>query len=144
GAAGTPPIQRQPMPAPDGRPALLVDHPLSDRIASYRIQAQLDVAKHEVVATETLSWKHNGNQPVDAVPLHLYLNAFKNETTVFMKESHGRHRDIRRAEGGWGWIDVPSIQMDGQELRAGARYGDDETTLTVPLAHPIAPGETLT
>ena len=132
------------MPAADGRPALLVDHPLSERIASYRIQARLDAKGHEVTATETLTWKHNGTQPVDAVPLHLYLNAFKNETSVFMKESHGAHRMFSRNEDSWGWIDVPSIQMEGQELRPKASYGEDETTLMLPLAHPVAPGETLT
>src|SRR6185369_14317292 len=141
---GNPPIRPQPMPAADGRPALLVDHPLSERVASYRIQARLDAKTHEVTATETLTWKHNGNQPVDAVPLHLYLNAFKDETSVFMKESHGAHRQFSRNEDSWGWIDVPSIQMEGQELRAGAHYGEDETTLMLPLAHPVAPGETLT
>jgi Peptidase family M1 domain len=139
-----PPIRPLPLPAADGRGPLLVDRPLSDRIASYRIQAQLDTVKHEITATQTLTWKHNGNAPVESIPLHLYLNAFKNETSVFMKESHGSHRDFSHSEAGWGWIDVPSIQMDGQELRAGAKYGEDETTLTVPLARPVAPGETLT
>jgi hypothetical protein len=101
-----PPVHHQPMPVADGKPALLVDHPLTERIASYRIQARLDAAKHEVTATETLTWKHNGTQPVDTVPLHLYLNAFKNETTVFMKESHGSHRQFKHADDTWGWIDV--------------------------------------
>jgi len=141
---GNPPIRAQPMPAVDWRPALLVDHPLSERIASYRIQARLDAKAHEVTETETLTWKHNGTQPVDAVPLHLYLNAFKNETSVFMKESHGSHRMFARNEDSWGWIDVPSIQMEGQELRPKASYGEDETTLMLPLAQPVAPGETLT
>jgi peptidase M1-like protein len=142
---GNPPIRTQPLPTPDGREALLVDHPLADRIASYRIQARLDPKAHEVVATETLTWRHNGNQPVDSVPIHLYMNAFKNELSVFMKERPGGiHRQFRKSKDSWGWIDVPSIQMEGQELRARATYGEDETTLTVPLAHPVAPGETLT
>src|SRR5262249_32836765 len=123
---------------------LLGGAPLSPRLASYRIDATLDVAAKEVRARETLVWKHDGVEPVRAVPLHLYMNAFKNETSVFLRESHGRHRGATKADGTWGWIEVPSIQQGGVELRPRAAYGEDETTLTVPLARPVAPGETLT
>jgi hypothetical protein len=139
-----PPIVDRPVPIADGKAPLLGGAPLTPRLASYRIEATLDVAAKEVRATETLTWRHDGTEPVRAVPLHLYMNAFKNETSVFLRESHGRHRAATRAEGSWGWIEVPSIQQDGTELRPQATYGDDETTLTVPLARPVAPGETLT
>jgi hypothetical protein len=144
GSAAPPPIVDRPLPIPDGKAPLLGGAPLTPRLASYRIDATLDVAAKEVRARETLVWKHDGTEPVRSVPLHLYMNAFKNETSTFLRESHGHHRGATKAGGSWGWIEVPSIHQGGVELRPKASYGEDETTLTVPLAQPIAPGETLT
>jgi len=134
-----------PSPIPDGRSALLagVAGPLTARTASYTIHVKLDAVAHRLSGTETLRWKHNGNAPVTSVPLHLYMNAFKNEGTVFMRESHGHHRSARKKADSWGWIDLPSIQSAGTELRAGAHFGEDESTIEVPLARPVAPGEEL-
>lgn len=133
----------QPMPAPSGRAPLRVDGPLSPRLASYRIDATLDVKTRRITATQTLRWKHAGAAPVDALPFHLYMNAFKNEATVFMREAKGRHRGAHKKAADWGWIEVTSIRVGGEELRPAATYGEDETTLTVPLPRPVAPGEEL-
>ena len=91
GGAGAP----APMPIPHGRPPLRQPGPHSPRLASYRIEASLDVAQKRITAREKLVWKHAGNAPVSSLPLHLYLNAFKNETSLFMRESRG---GFRRAE----------------------------------------------
>ena len=134
----------QPLPAPDRKAPLLGDAPLSPRLASYRIEAALDVAAKEVRGRQTLIWKNDAVEAVSSVPLHLYMNGFKNETTVFMRESGGKHRSARKEEESWGWIEVASIRVDGAELRPQSTYGEDETTMTVPLPRPVAPGETLT
>jgi hypothetical protein len=131
-----------PAPVPDGKPALREPGERSPRIASYRIDASLDPKQHKITATETLTWKNTSAAAVDKVPLHLYMNAFKNDQTVFMRESGGQMRGARA--GSWGWIDVPSIKQGDAELRAGATFGEDETTLTVPLATPVEAGGTLT
>jgi hypothetical protein len=134
-ASGAPPYQ------PGSLPALRAPGPpLSPRIASYRIDAKLDAKAHRITATETLTWKHTGNEAVSSLPFHLYMNAFKNETTVFMKESRGSHRGQHAADGKWGWIDVASIKLGDAELRPGAKYGEDESTLEVPLPAPVEPG----
>lgn len=135
-----------PPPTPSGRAPLRVPGPLSPRIANYRIEARLDVGEKRLTATQTLRWRHTGVAPVQTVPLHLYMNAFKNETSVFMRESRGRHRSSRLREGRWGWIEVSSIRLAGSdvELRPRARHGEDETTLEVPLPAPVAPGEEVT
>jgi hypothetical protein len=139
GAAGT-----RDLPYPPGsKPALRVAGPLSPRIANYTISASLDDKAHRITATSTLRWKHTGKEPVSKVPLHLYMNGFKNETTVFMRESGGKHRGERGGKDAWGWIDVPSIKLAGEELRQRATFGEDETTLWVPLAAPIEPGAEL-
>src|SRR5882672_10121789 len=98
-----PPPSVQPLPVADGRPALLAGAapPLSPRIASYRIHARLDTAGHRIEGDETLVWKHTGTAPVSSVPLHLYMNAFKNEASIFIRESRGAHRNAEKKTDSW-------------------------------------------
>lgn len=135
----------QPLPAPDTRPPFQRPGPRPPAVASYRIDATLDAGKHLVTATETLTWRNTGKEPVRELPFHLYLNAFKNETSVFMRESHGRHRRARMSRRNWGWIEVKSIRVaGGPDVAARARFpGPDETVLEVPLDKPVPPGGTI-
>ncbi len=135
-----PPRQR-PAPAPDGVPALLTPGPRSSRIASYKIDARYDAVARKLDATAILTWTNTGASAVDTLPFHLYLNGFKNESTLFMRSSGGRHRGETADERAWGWIEVSSIQVGALELRPKARYvGPDETVLEVPLPAPVQPG----
>ncbi len=137
----------QPAPTPDGRPALITPGARSSRIANYRIAATLSPETFRIEATETLTWRNTGALPVRSLPFHLYMNAFKNEGTVFMRASRGQHRGQAASDKGWGWIDVSSIRIGGVELRSRAVFPDlaegDETVMRVPLDQPLAPGETI-
>lgn len=141
---GLGPPRQRPAPTPDTRPALRVPGARSPRAASYRIDARYDAAAHHLTATETLTWRNDSGVVADELPFHLYLNGFKNETTLFMTSSHGDHRGNRAHVDGWGWIEVTSIQLGGRELRSTATYeGPDETVLRLPLPTPVAPGATV-
>ncbi len=68
---------------------------LSDRVASYRIDAELDAAKHAVTGRERMTWRNRSDRPVDRIYVHLYLNAFQNEGSTWFTErevltAHGR------------------------------------------------------
>jgi hypothetical protein len=131
----------RPLPAPDPHGPLLTEGPLSERVVHYRIEATLDTGARRIQARQTLRWVNAGDQPVTELPLHLYMNAFKNDDSVFMKESRGQHRSARASDGGWGWIEVPAIRLGDIDLRPQARFdGPDETVLTVPLPAPVEPG----
>jgi len=136
----------QPLPEPDGRAPLLAAGPHTSRIASYQIEATLDAAAHHIEARETLTWHNSGSSAALTLPFHLYMNAFKNSDTVFMRESHGTHRDAHAAEDAWGWIDLVAVAVDhGPDLLAQVRYpGPDETVAEIPLAQPLLPGGTVT
>jgi hypothetical protein len=103
----------------------------------YRIRARLDVDTHQIEATETIDWRNNGSRAVEKLPLHLYMNAFKNEETVFMRE----HRD----DGGnnperWGWIEIQALTLDGADRLAAVRpSGPDETLVELQFPAPIPP-----
>ena len=136
----------RPLPPPDGREPLLTPGPRSSRIASYRIDARYDPDTHRITASQTLRWKNTGESAVSQMPFHLYLNAFKNENSVFLRESRGRHRRAKASKDGWGWIEVKRIErLDSDvDLRPGARYpGPDETVLEVPLDRELEPGQVI-
>jgi hypothetical protein len=143
------PPRPQSLPTPDDRPPLLTAGARSPRIASYRLDAALDAAEHRVTGTAHVTWKNDGVTPVSALPFHLYMNAFKNDDSVFMQESHGSMRGVAFSDQHWGWIDVTSITSSGQELRGEAKMTPpegspgDETILEVPLPHPVLPGESV-
>ncbi|MGE0871831.1 MAG: M1 family metallopeptidase [Kofleriaceae bacterium] len=141
----------QPLPQPDPWPALRVAGPHSPRIANYKIDVQLDTQRHQLTASEVLTWTNHGTTPVDTLPFHLYLNAFKNEATLFMRTSGGMLRGVRASEHGWGWIRIDSVKVGGNELvdslrMAGGRARqpqDDETVVELPLPAPVEPGATI-
>lgn len=143
---GPPRVQRLPQPA--GLPALRGDgQPRSKRIANYVIDARLDAEKHRIVASETLTWTNSGETPVDRLPFHLYLNAFKNDQSLFWRTSGGQMRGAQASKRGWGWIDIESVIVDGVEqvgkLQRPAGHGDDETVIELPLDEPLSPGQTM-
>ncbi len=132
----------QPLPTPDD---VKVAAPArSPRHANYVIAAALDPSTHLVSATQTLTWTNYGQSPVETLPFHLYLNGFKNESSLFLRSARGQHRSARATES-WGYIEVASIRLGGDlEVRPRARFlGPDETVLEVPLPTPLAPGESL-
>lgn len=140
------PARVKKLPAPDDSPALRGGGPpRSSRIASYKIEARLDGARHTIEGKQTLIWTNAGGSPVDVLPFHLYLNAFKNESSLFMRSSGGRLRRARASETGWGWIQVDSVIIKGVEQVAKLRYPHlpDETVAELPLAEPVEPGSTI-
>jgi hypothetical protein len=139
-----PPVAPREMPGIDSRPPLLQSGQRAARVANYRIAAALDVETKQISATQTLTWRHTGVAPVATLPLHLYMNGFKHDGTVFMRSSRGSHRRARKPAESWGWIDVHSITALGVELRPSSPFGEDESTLTVPLPRAVLPGETIT
>jgi hypothetical protein len=123
--------------------------PRSQRLANYKIDARLDAAKHAVTATETLTWTNAGTTPVESLPFHLYLNAFKNDQSLFMKSSHGVMRGARANDTAWGYIQVESVQVGGVELVGKLRYTpppnakDDQTVAELPLPQPVPANGTI-
>jgi hypothetical protein len=136
------------MPKIDAGPALRGAGPArSPRIASYKIEARLDPVHHQIVASETLTWTNPGQSAVDTLPFHLYLNAFKNEQSLFMRSSQGESRNARASDTGWGYVQVDSVRVAGADLtgklRLPAGAGTDESVIELPLAQPVEPGATV-
>ena len=125
--------------------------PLSPRIVTYAISVSLDPVEKMLTGKETLTWRNTSTDRVGELQFHLYLNAFKNTASTFMRESEGGHRGITMADGGWGWIDVTSMKTaEGEDLTPRIEFihpddnnEKDRTVIRVPLSKPVLPGQTI-
>jgi len=136
------------MPKIDGSPALRGGGAArSPRIANYKIEARLDPVRHQITASEILTWTNAGQSEVDTLPFHLYLNGFKNDQSLFMRSSHGVAREAHATDTGWGYVQIESVHVAGVDLTAKlhplASAAPDETVVELPLGQPLAPGATV-
>jgi len=63
---------------------------LTKPIASYDLKVALDPKTHMLHGGETLTWLNDSPDTVPALRFHLYMNAFKNQKSTFMRESGGQ------------------------------------------------------
>jgi len=126
-----------------------IEHP----IVRYKMSARLDPGTKKIVGQYTLTW---WNHTADAIPdlyFHLYLNAFKNVDSTFMRESGARRQGgldgwmARPDADKWGWVDVDKIAIvGGPELTALQTFvhpdddnASDQTVMRIVLPKPIPP-----
>jgi hypothetical protein len=120
----------------------------ADLVVDYDIQVRLDPATHQLTGRERLKWRNPSTEAVPDLWFHLYLNAFKNTDSTFVRESGGQLRGDKMAEGKWGWIDVTSMKLaDGTDLKPALRFehpdddnDKDQTVARVLLPQPVPPG----
>ncbi|MCC7153207.1 MAG: M1 family metallopeptidase [Bryobacterales bacterium] len=124
---------------------------LSRQIASYDIKVTLDTKTHTLRGSEVMTWVNASPDRVATLQFHLYMNAFKNESSTFMRESGRRFRPDRFQKKEWGWIDVNRMQVvGGADLTKAIRFihpddgnAADQTVIEVPLPEPVPPGKSI-
>jgi hypothetical protein len=125
---------------------------LSQHVVRYQIAARLDPQAKAVKGSEILTWMNTSADEVRELQFHLYLNAFKNEKSTFMRESQGQLRGDQMEAGKWGYVDVQSIKLDsGYDLKPSMRYlhpddsnADDQTVMAVTLPAAVKPNGMVT
>jgi hypothetical protein len=157
-ASAAPPTSPAPQPGATPVDSSLFDTDASlrahaDDIADYTLVAKLDAASHTIHGEGTIRWRNASSAPVRDMWVHLYLNAFKNERSVFLREPVGGFRGSEPITD-WGYIDVKRFALVSGAGAAATdlwpaaerrRAGDeDETDARVPLPSEVAPGETIT
>lgn len=124
------------------------DTQLSSRIANYDIKVKLDTAEKTLTGTELLTWRNDSPDEIKELRFHLYLNAYKNsESTFIRRDGYG---GMPKDELGWGWMDIKKItDEDDNDLtndiefiqpNDGNEY--DQTVVRIPLKKAIKPGAT--
>jgi hypothetical protein len=116
-------------------------------VASYDIKARLDADARTVTGEEVVTWVNTSDEPVGELQFHLYMNAFRNEASTFLRERGG----VSSSFDGWGWVEVSRIELaDGTDLTPAREFihpdddnADDRTVMRVALPRPVAPGGVL-
>jgi len=140
-----------------GEPGLSEDRPiLSDPIVSYRIEVRLDPLEKIVKGHEILSWENRSGQALEDFCFHLYLNAFKNNRSTFVRENSFRSLwdSVEEApDDYWGYTEIESIQVMASEnvsrhqvINLDYIHPDDDnqadrSVLMVHLDNPLPSGE---
>jgi Peptidase family M1 domain len=121
------------------------------KVASYELEAKLDTTSHKISGRETIHFVNHSSSTLNELWFHLYLNAFKNDKTLFLRSPFGAGRSGDKAHE-YGYVDVKRltwVEADRQDLwpnrdRHSPNDPDDETDLRVPLPKPVEPGQALT
>ena len=134
-----------------------IGQPLSTRVVAYTIDAHLNTDNKTLDATETLSYKNLTGQSLITIPFHLYLNAFRPEST-FTSETHfnGGVRDSESEDEyppeKLGSITISHVDADGYgDLTSAMHFiapddgnARDHTVAEIKLPHPLAPNDSIT
>jgi hypothetical protein len=135
---------------------------LSDRVASYVIDAKLDADARKLTGHERVTWVNKSAEPQATLWFHAYWNAFKNANSTFYKDAAAQEgfRDETPGRGGryperkpdeWGWVKVTHAALpDGTNLLPSLRWqhpdddnAEDQTVFTLTLPQPVPPGGTV-
>ena len=126
------------------------DTALSNKVASYEMDVELDVNAKKLKGRTTLIWKNISDQEIDELYFHLYYNAFKNSRSTFFSERGVPEfltRDIDETCA-WAWSNISSFKdKNGHELLDSMQYVQtdddnihDETVLRIDLKEAVKPG----
>jgi hypothetical protein len=124
----------------------------AERVADYDIRVRLDPGTHQLAGQQRVTWRNPSTDSVPDLWFHLYLNAFKNTESTFVRESGGQLRGMTLTGDGWGWVEVTSLKLaDGTDLRPALRFEHpdddndrDRTVARVVLPQPVPPGGEVT
>ena len=124
---------------------------LTPRIANYRINASYNGREHTIVGHETLTWRNTTREPAADLYFHLYLNAFANSQSSFMRAVSDALVEWQRWHpDGWGYVMVNAIRIGATDLTPRMQFVhpdddnlDDRTVFRVPLDKPLRAGGTV-
>ncbi len=118
--------------------------------ASYTLEVALDVQQHTLCSKGVIHFTNQSTRPLTELWFHLYLNAFKNNRSLFLRNPFALGRSGQTLRE-YGYIEVHRLQS--------ANYGaenlwlkssphspgdpDDATDISVPLPAPILPGDSV-
>jgi hypothetical protein len=115
--------------------------PLPHSAHRYELKAKLDPTQKQVTGSLRITFTNTSQRPLSELWFHLYMNAFRDEQSVFMKESGGFLRGV--SVRGAGLIRLGSLRVAGQDVLATSErelIAHDFTQLRAPLPEPLAPG----
>lgn len=121
-----------------------------ERVADYDLEAVLDPVRHTVEGKERLTWKNRSAEPVRALYVHLYLNAFEGPGSTFAVERKrygGFRSGVETKKGEYGYIELKKVQQGGAPVPWTFVHPDggpeaDHTVARLDLPREVPPGGT--
>ena len=130
------------------------EKPLSQRLANYEIDVNLDHIQKTIQATQVLTWVNHSPDTLHTLRFYMYINAFKNTESTFVKSAQGEvfGSDItNRTANEWGWIEIDQIRVQNSNTPLKQQYvqpddnnTDDQTVLEIELENFLLPSDTVT
>ena len=116
----------------------------------YEMLVTLDADSHRLEGQQWIRWTNSGDIPTTELWWHLYLNAFSNSSTTFMRGLDGGflRRTGKVEDMAWGWTRITSMTLeDGTDLLASMEFvrpddgnPGDFTVARVTLPEAVPPG----
>jgi hypothetical protein len=122
-------------------------------VVHYKIDARLDAGAKTVAGHQVIVWRNHTADTIPDLQFHLYLNAFKNNLSTFMREGGAESRRVRfkNQQDSWGYQQVHLLKVEGADLTGKMEFihpddGNlhDQTVMRVLLPKPISPGQSVT
>lgn len=110
-------------------------------VASYNIQVTLDTTNKTLAVREMITYTNTTKTPFKELVFHLYLNAFRDKNSVFLKEQASL-RGFGWDEKNPGWVKINSLRVRGGSPLAVSEI-EDGTLARAELPSPVAPGESI-
>ncbi|NNF36003.1 MAG: M1 family metallopeptidase [Saprospiraceae bacterium] len=128
--------------------------PLSDRVAHYTMDVTLDHKTKKAKCRQQLRWVNKSPDTLSEMRFYMYLNAFKNLETTFLKNSRGNvfGQDIsERGAESWGWIEINRLTPRSEEewtdrlhyIQPNDGNPKDQSIVSLSLPEPLLPGDTI-
>lgn len=132
-----------------------------EKIASYRMNVELDVTSRSIIGTQELQWQNNSPLAVKEIYFHAYLNAFKNNRSTFLQEALADPAGDTCfgpdwPQDGWGYLKIEAMDATLtnkfnrvallptlQFVQPDDQNHQDQTVFKVELPAAVNPGETL-
>ncbi|MFT4666120.1 MAG: hypothetical protein ACI8YQ_004066 [Polaribacter sp.] len=118
------------------------------------MQVSLSPETKEITGHQSLLWNNPSSDTIYELHYHLYLNAFKNSESTFMKERGllSIAAIAQKDNCNWGWIELIDLKdQSGNDLTESMSYyqpdddnSADQTVLRVQLAEPVLPYQSTT
>jgi hypothetical protein len=122
-----------------------IAHPGWSQPRSYRLDAVLDAEAHVARGSGEIILDNQTERDLQQLWVHLYLNAFKNTESLFLRSPFERARG-GRIPSQWGQIELTRLATtQGVDLLDGSDFegSKDETLLRVPLPQALHRGQSL-
>lgn len=122
--------------------SLIASLPSGKPDGEYYIDVYFKPEANLVRGVERVIWRNGTDFPAAELKMHLYMNAWRSNDTLFMREAQFESVLGARAAGSFGGTDIISVRLGGTDITD--RISIYETVMTVPLEKPVKPGNTVT